>query len=212
MSRSFIASCAVAIALSIGAHAQAPLYAQCGGQGYSGPTSCVSGAVCTAWNDWYHQCVPGTSTMQSSTATAAPVSTTSAAPSPSPSATGLRYFITFGDSYSQTGFDVSGTKPSESNPLGNPTLPGWTSSGGLNWIGALISKYNTSTVLSYNFAYGGATTNASIVKPYAPTVRSFIDQVAEFSSSIATKPSYAPWTAENSLVGVWMGVNDVGNT
>ncbi|KAL2174104.1 carbohydrate esterase family 16 protein [Thermothelomyces heterothallicus CBS 202.75] len=122
-----------------------------------------------------------------------------------------KYLITFGDSYSQTGFDVTGTKPSASNPLGNPPLPGWTASGGLNWVGFLVSEFNTSTTLSYNFAYGGATTNATIVPPYQPTVLSFIDQVAQFSGSIASKPDYAPWNADNALFSVWIGVNDVGN-
>lgn len=48
--------------------------------------------------------------------------------------------------------------------------------------------------------------------PYATTVLSFIDQVAQFSQSIASKPADAPWTAENTVAGVWMGVNDVGNS
>lgn len=48
--------------------------------------------------------------------------------------------------------------------------------------------------------------------PWQPTVLSFIDQVGQFSDSIASHPSYAPWTAKNTLVGVWMGVNDVGNS
>lgn len=33
------------------------LYAQCGGQGWTGSGSCVSGSTCKQWNDWYHQCV-----------------------------------------------------------------------------------------------------------------------------------------------------------
>ena len=32
------------------------------------------------------------------------------------------------------------------------------------------------------------------------------------SDSIASKPDYAPWTADNTVVGIWMGVNDVGNS
>lgn len=84
--------------------------------------------------------------------------------------------------------------------------------GGVNWIGLLVSQYNLSTSLSYNFAYGGATTDADLVTPYEPTVLSFVDQVTEFSNSIASHPSTTPWTSENSLFGVWMGVNDVGNT
>jgi hypothetical protein len=117
-----------------------------------------------------------------------------------------------GDSYSQTGFNINSTHPNSGNPLGNPALPGYTASGGLNWVGFLASKLNTSTLLTYNFAYGGATTDASLVTPYQPTVLSFVDQVSEFSASIASHPSYAPWTANNTLVGVWIGVNDVGNS
>lgn len=43
-------------------------------------------------------------------------------------------------------------------------------------------------------------------------MKSLIDQVAEFSTSIADRPGYAPWTAHNAVFGVWMGVNDVGNS
>lgn len=75
----------------------------------------------------------------------------------------------------------------------------------------MVSEFNDSTLLSYNFAYGGATTDSDLVTPYEPSVLSFVDQVGEFSESIASHPSYAPWTAENTLVGVWIGVNDVGN-
>jgi hypothetical protein len=76
----------------------------------------------------------------------------------------------------------------------------------------MVTQFNTSLTLSYNFAYGGATVDSALVPPYAPTVLSFKDQVKLFSDNIASKPSYAPWTAENTVVGVWMGVNDVGNT
>ncbi|KAK4237012.1 carbohydrate esterase [Achaetomium macrosporum] len=204
----------------------AGLWSQCGGINYSGPTQCVSGAVCTKYNDWYYQCVPGTTT-SSSTASMTTTSTsttlttlttptrtssTSSTASSSTAPSGIKYLITFGDSYSQTGFDITSTKPAPGNPLGNPPLPGWTASGGLNWVGFLTSVFNTTTVLTYNFAYGGATTNASIVQPYAPTVLSLVDQVAQFSGSIASQPSYAPWTAQNALFGVWIGVNDVGNS
>ncbi|KAJ3122454.1 hypothetical protein HK098_002827 [Nowakowskiella sp. JEL0407] len=42
--------------------AQQPLYAQCGGNNYSGSKTCVSGATCKYTNEWYSQCVPGSST------------------------------------------------------------------------------------------------------------------------------------------------------
>ncbi|KAL2129687.1 hypothetical protein VTI74DRAFT_7442 [Chaetomium olivicolor] len=34
-----------------------PLYGQCGGQGYTGPTTCAQG-TCKAQNQWYSQCLP----------------------------------------------------------------------------------------------------------------------------------------------------------
>ncbi|CAI6097429.1 unnamed protein product [Clonostachys chloroleuca] len=35
-----------------------PIYGQCGGSGWSGPTSCASGSCCTFNNAWYSQCLP----------------------------------------------------------------------------------------------------------------------------------------------------------
>ncbi|KAJ6070948.1 hypothetical protein N7467_012267 [Penicillium canescens] len=57
------------------AQAQVGGYGQCGGNGYSGSTSCTAGYVCASQNAWYYQCIPGTTS--SSTTTAAAVTTTS---------------------------------------------------------------------------------------------------------------------------------------
>lgn len=65
-------------------------------------------------------------------------------------------------------------------------------------------------MLSYNLAVGGATTDSDLIPPYAPTVKSFVDQVDEFETKLAQKPT--PWTSENLLVGIWIANNDVGNT
>ncbi|KAK6534029.1 hypothetical protein TWF281_005369 [Arthrobotrys megalospora] len=35
----------------------APIYSQCGGQGFTGCTNCASGTTCTYSNDWYSQCL-----------------------------------------------------------------------------------------------------------------------------------------------------------
>lgn len=78
-------------------------------------------------------------------------------------------------------------------------------------MGYSVATTNKTLLLSYNFAYGGATTDAALITPYTPTVKSFVDQVGQFSASIASKPSYAPWTSTNALFAVWIGVNDVGN-
>ncbi|RDB24327.1 putative mannan endo-1,4-beta-mannosidase F [Hypsizygus marmoreus] len=68
----------VALALVISsAQAAQPVYAQCGGIGWTGDTTCVSGTVCTTLNDWYFQCLPGTSVPT----TAPPATTPTTTPS-----------------------------------------------------------------------------------------------------------------------------------
>jgi len=39
----------------------AKLYAQCGGQGFTGPTECEAPATCVKSNDWYSQCINSSS-------------------------------------------------------------------------------------------------------------------------------------------------------
>ncbi|RPA72330.1 hypothetical protein BJ508DRAFT_319836 [Ascobolus immersus RN42] len=60
------------LALALSVSAQVPAWGQCGGNGYSGSTSCVSGYKCQYVNDWYSQCVEGAA----SSSTAKPTSTT----------------------------------------------------------------------------------------------------------------------------------------
>ncbi|KAG9001254.1 hypothetical protein FRB95_011350 [Tulasnella sp. JGI-2019a] len=57
-------------------NAQAALYGQCGGIGWTGATTCVSGSVCTYGNAYYSQCLPGTSTATSTTTTGTTTSST----------------------------------------------------------------------------------------------------------------------------------------
>lgn len=45
------------LALTSLASAQVGSYGQCGGSGYSGSTTCVSGWTCQYQNEWYSQCV-----------------------------------------------------------------------------------------------------------------------------------------------------------
>jgi phospholipase/lecithinase/hemolysin len=124
-----------------------------------------------------------------------------------------QHLFVFGDSYTQTGFDVNGTQPNPSNPLGNPSYPGYTSSNGPNWVGFLSSTYNASDVLTYNMAYGGATVDSALVTPYAPTVLSMKDQILkEFLPTYSAHPASVPWTSSSSLFAFFIGINDVGNS
>ena len=118
-----------------------------------------------------------------------------------------------GDSYTTTGFNQSSTQPTPTNPLGNPTYPGYTASNGPNWVDYLTVKYNESVVLTYNLAYGGATIDSDLVAPYKPTVSSVAEQIEnEWFPVYARKPSFAPWTSRNTLFAIFDGINDVGNS
>ncbi|KAG8876722.1 hypothetical protein FRB97_003982 [Tulasnella sp. 331] len=201
-------------------------YEQCGGIGWTGSTTCTSPCACVYSNPYYSQCVPSTSTTSSTTAktsstssttkvTSSTKTTTSTSASASVTATtGSKYWFSFGDSYTQTGFNYStGPLPSTSNPFGNPTFPGYTACGSYtNWIDEMTVKYNESFIYQYNYAYGGATIDATLVTPYEPTVLSMTDQVNEFLTGAALKPASTPWTATDSLFSFWIGINDVGNS
>lgn len=76
------------------------------------------------------------------------------APDRDSNASGTKYLFIFGDSYTATGFDINGAKPTTSNPIGNPDLPGWTSSGGLNWPGYLATEFNTSLRVCRGWCHG----------------------------------------------------------
>lgn len=76
----------------------------------------------------------------------------------------------------------------------------------------LVTTYQTSPTLSYNFAYGGATVDASLDPPNDPTIHTIVDQINIFNRNLVPAPSYAPWTPQNSLFAIWIGINDVAET
>ncbi|KAF2090049.1 carbohydrate esterase family 16 protein [Saccharata proteae CBS 121410] len=126
----------------------------------------------------------------------------------------LRYLFVFGDSYTISSFNIGGSWPSLSNPLGNPPFPGYTTSGGVNWLGHLVSDYNATDVLAWNLASGGATVDAKILRARMPNpdaVLSFVDQVNIWTKHLSPPPPHASWTPESSLFTLWFGMNDVGN-
>lgn len=112
---------------------------------------------------------------------------------------------TSGDSYSTVGFWPGGDQPSASSPLGNPALPGTTTSGGLNWVGQVTSTLNTTLTLTWDFAVSGATTDKDIVDSYASACVD--DQVDQFDQYLSGKPP-----GDDSLVVFWTGINDVGES
>ncbi|KAF2706958.1 carbohydrate esterase family 16 protein [Pleomassaria siparia CBS 279.74] len=125
----------------------------------------------------------------------------------------VEYLFVFGDSYTQTGFDVKGTQPNPANPMGNPTYPGWTSSNGPNWVDFLTYTYNASYLQTYNMAYGGATVDSALVAPYAPTVLSMKNQIQDlYLPTYGSTTRSVPWTSASSLFAFFIGINDIGNS
>lgn len=115
-----------------------------------------------------------------------------------------------GDSYTSTKFDIHGEQPNLGNPLGNPPYPGDTSSGGPNYVDYLTTTYNRSYIQTYNFGYGGGTVDHSLLpSTFSPYVLSFDQQVQqEFIPTYGDKVA-VPWSAANSLVTIFFGINDV---
>ncbi|KAH6711806.1 hypothetical protein DL95DRAFT_527944 [Leptodontidium sp. 2 PMI_412] len=112
---------------------------------------------------------------------------------------GPKYIFSFGDSYTSTNFDINGRQPSPEHPLGNTDLGNHqTSAQGPVWIEFLTTKYNTSPVLTYNFAVGGA----SIPDNYTYQVENLF------------QPKYSKskfWLGSNTLFTSWIGINDVSD-
>ncbi|XP_006454003.1 hypothetical protein AGABI2DRAFT_189329 [Agaricus bisporus var. bisporus H97] len=90
--------------------AQQPEWAQCGGIGWTGGTTCVSGCVCTPLNDYYSQCLRGTATTTTTTSSSGPTPTTAPSPGRLPFLGGINMagydFTVFTDgSFNGTGQD-----------------------------------------------------------------------------------------------------------
>ena len=130
-----------------------------------------------------------------------------------PGWSGVTHMVVFGDSYTTTGFNDTMAQPSRNNPLGNPAYPGYTASNGPNWVDFMTTTYNETFLETVNLAYGGATVDSALVKPYLPTVLSLKDQVRnEYLPKYASQPAFFDWKADDTLFASFLGINDIGNS
>jgi len=126
---------------------------------------------------------------------------------------GIKHIFAFGDSYTTTGFNISLAQPGPGNPFGNPTYPGHTSSNGPNYIDYLTTRYNKSFIETVNLAFGGATVDSTLVAPYLPIVLSVKEQVQrEYLPIYASHFSPVPWSSDDTLFTIFIGINDIGNS
>lgn len=135
-----------------------------------------------------------------------------------PGFAGVKNVFSFGDSYTTTNFDVRGQQPTPDNPLGNPAYPGATSAWPApNWIDFLTVEYNKSSFLTYNIAVGGATVNQNLVVPLHPLMLSLTQQIYElfvpiYHPKTGTGKLSRPWHGDDTLVAIWIGINDVNGS
>ncbi|KAL4861134.1 1,4-beta-D-glucan cellobiohydrolase C [Aspergillus spectabilis] len=130
--RSIAWSIAIAL-LPAAATAQQTLWGQCGGQGWTGPTSCVAGAACSTQNAFYAQCLPAatTTTTQSTTTTTTRTTlttTTSGATVTTTSSTSTITATASGNPFSGHQLYVNPYYSSEVHTLAIPSLTGTLSS------------------------------------------------------------------------------------
>ncbi|PYH67856.1 1,4-beta-D-glucan cellobiohydrolase C [Aspergillus vadensis CBS 113365] len=120
--------------LPFGIQAQQTLWGQCGGQGYSGATSCVAGATCSTINEYYAQCTPATGSASATTlktttsSTTAAVTTTTATSTPAASASPTTTASASGNPFSGYQLYVNPYYSSEVASLAIPSLTGSLSS------------------------------------------------------------------------------------
>lgn len=128
----------------------------------------------------------------------------------------IAHIFSFGDSYTDTRFQINGTQPNAANPLGNPPFPGQTFSNGRNWIDFLTYEYNDSSILTYNLARGGASVSSfdnftSLFRPFDLQVDQF--WLPNYSLNV-TRPrnltSPRPnWKGNDTLFTIFFGINDI---
>ncbi|KIJ54479.1 glycoside hydrolase family 5 protein [Sphaerobolus stellatus SS14] len=164
-------------------------WGQCGGEGWTGPTVCAAGSVCTAMNDYYSQCVPGVGGGATSTTTYMPTTT------PAPGAGKVKF-----GGVNIAGFDfscqtdgtcsVSGAYPplvEKYGPDGKGQMEHFVNDDGLNMFRLPVSwQYLTNGVL------GGALANATF-SVYDILVQ---DCLALGAYCIIDLHNYARWNGE----------------
>lgn len=64
---------------------------------------------------------------------------------------------------------------------------------------------NSSLILGYNLAVGGATIDNHIVNA---SVEDMATQVGSFQTYYSNKPASAPWSSNDVVFGFWIGINE----
>jgi len=135
MKSTFFALAAITAAGS--ASAQVAGYGQCGGNNWTGETSCKSGFSCQKQNDWYSQCVPGTAAATKAAATTKAASTKASTTAKPTSAAQT-------STKKPASVKPASTTQKSSAAKASPTTVSHASSGGVQFAGVNVCKKSTS--------------------------------------------------------------------
>ena len=126
------------------------------------------------------------------------------------------YLFNFGDSYTQNGFvfDITGPLPTSSDPTGHPAIGTDTVAGGPAYPEWLTVTYNKTLVFDYDFGYGGATVNRSLIAPGGNInsgIATFEEQVDSYFAPMFSSGDngLVPWTGATSIFTAFFGINDI---
>ncbi|KAK6966488.1 lipolytic enzyme [Favolaschia claudopus] len=177
-----VAALSVRVAL-----AQSQEWGQCGGMGWTGPTTCVAGSNCVVQNQFYSQCLPSTAvpppptttTTTSKSTTTSRSSTSSAPTSSSTSATGLNIRLL---------------------PLGDSITWGFTSSDGNGYRAALHDLLQPGNTVDF---IGSLKSGTMVDNDNEGHIGAIIEQIAQSATNALALP------ARPNVVLLMAGTNDV---
>ncbi|KAF3926073.1 Beta-xylosidase [Dactylellina cionopaga] len=165
-----VSTCGFLIIFSIpSAFAQQVVWGQCGGQGWTGPTVCVSGSCCVSSNPWYYQCLPGGSCATTGTQSTTASKTSSAILTTTRPTTTLVTSSSKITTSSTTSSSKSSSKPSSkssSKSLSKSTSKSTTRSTTLSTTRSTTS-FSTTTKSTTSSAPVASYTNPVVYSDYA---------------------------------------------
>ncbi|WYZ39864.1 hypothetical protein EsH8_IV_000205 [Colletotrichum jinshuiense] len=210
----------ISAALVGGAMAQAGPYMPCGGKGFTGQTTCVSGYTCVVQNEFYSQCVQGSGGGVSAQAQATTLKTStkrsckSKAASASAVVPQVATTSSAVPSASAPAAAVSSAKPIDTQPASSTSAPAAV---------VVPVKSSAAPVVSKDAVAKPATTapkpSTAAPKPSTtapkPSTTAVVTTKAPSSSVAATTSAAAPSTSASSGTGKsgkfkWFGTNQSG--
>lgn len=119
---------------------------------------------------------------------------------------GIKTIVAFGDSHTETGFDLDGIQPNPSNPIGNPPLPGRTANFGPNYLVHMTATLNESFIETYNFASMGSylqpRDNPNFIP--GPILMKQVDEIF----GLRYGPTTGIWSGDTTLFVFYSGADD----